>query len=302
MQHRRQTHARVGIAVMSSLTLALGVACGNGGGQAAGSTPAPTARAAQAAPTVETTPTTAPAPAVQPTPDAAAAAAAATQQPFGLHSPLPLSGEYAVTANLGDHSLSVVPIGAATVAETVSLDLAPRALGTAPNSDTVVASDGSADGHVLAIASLNAGSESGTIDAGSRVNQIASPPPNGATSPLLIVNDSDNTLRPFDPSSQTLGAPVPLGEGPHTVSVARGNSMLTPQVYVANAGDGTITVLDAQATAVQSTMQVGGTAGRRGQDDRRADLGRRWRLGQRRHVRFVWRTAAANPDRRSAPE
>ena len=40
---------------------------------------------------------------------------------------------------MDDHSLSVVPIGAAAVATTVQLDLAPRAVGAAPNSDTVLA-------------------------------------------------------------------------------------------------------------------------------------------------------------------
>jgi hypothetical protein len=53
------------------------------------------------------------------------------QQAFGLHSPLPLAGEYAVTANRDDHTLSVVQIGAAAVATTVHLDLAPQAIGIA---------------------------------------------------------------------------------------------------------------------------------------------------------------------------
>ena len=52
-----------------------------------------------------------------------------------LRSPLPLSGEYIVTANRDDHSLSVVPVGLARVAATVPLDLAPRAVAAAPNSD-----------------------------------------------------------------------------------------------------------------------------------------------------------------------
>src|SRR5919201_745281 len=55
------------------------------------------------------------------------------QRAFGVHAPLPLAGEYAVTANLDDHSLSVVPVGSATVAATVQVDLAPRAVAAAPN-------------------------------------------------------------------------------------------------------------------------------------------------------------------------
>src|SRR5581483_4981333 len=90
------------------------------------STPAPIA-SATVQPTAE--PTAVPVPSGPvPTPNP-------QQQAFGLHSALPLSGEYAVTANQDDHTLSVLPIGAAAVATTVQLDLAPDAIGAAPNSD-----------------------------------------------------------------------------------------------------------------------------------------------------------------------
>src|SRR5207302_3798203 len=42
------------------------------------------------------------------------------------------------------------------------------------------------------------------------------------------------------------------------ISVARGGAMFPTQIYVANAGDGTINVLDSKATGVQSTLKVGG--------------------------------------------
>jgi len=180
------------------------------------------------------------------------------QQAFGLHSPLPLSGEYAVTANMDDRTLSVVPIGAAAVATTVQLDLSPSAVGAAPNSDMVLAANSSPSAHDVALASLDASSEAGTIDVGTQPGQVASPPPNFPSGPVLIVSDTDNTIRTVDPSSHALGTPLPLGAGPHSVHVAAGNAMLTPQVYVANAGDGTVTVLDQSVSTVQSTMQVGG--------------------------------------------
>ena len=59
-----------------------------------------------------------------PAPAAPAATPDPRQQAFGLHAPLPLAGEFAITANLDDHTLSVVPIGAAAVATTVQLDVA----------------------------------------------------------------------------------------------------------------------------------------------------------------------------------
>src|SRR5215207_6799481 len=56
---------------------------------------------------------------------------------FMLSSPFPLTGEYVVTANADDRSLSVVPVGLASVAATVPLPSAPRTIATAPNSDRV---------------------------------------------------------------------------------------------------------------------------------------------------------------------
>src|SRR6266566_1078338 len=146
MQHHRHHLGRV--AILSGLILTLGAAC-------SGATNRPgTGPTAAAQPTVQPSPTTEPiaeptsVPVVAPTP---VTTPSAVQQPGGLRALLPLAGEYAVTANLNDHTLSVVPIGAASVAGTVQLDLAPSTIGAVPNSDTVLAADGSSSGHALAI-------------------------------------------------------------------------------------------------------------------------------------------------------
>src|SRR5690349_1853789 len=68
-------------------------------------TPAASPRAAAA-------PSPTPAPTPEPTIPPAPTAAPGQQQPGGMHANLPLQGEYAVTANEDDHTLSVVPIGA----------------------------------------------------------------------------------------------------------------------------------------------------------------------------------------------
>ncbi|MBV9133763.1 MAG: hypothetical protein JO318_13760, partial [Chloroflexi bacterium] len=231
------------------MTLAFAAACSAPSGPSVAATSA-TPPTPEPSPTAQATAVTQPSGPV-PTPDP-------NQVPFGLHSPLPLAGEYAVTANMDDHTLSVIPIGAAAVATTVQLDLAPKAIGAAPNSDTVFAADGAPSAHQLALASLDASSESGTIDVGVQPGQVAAPPPNYPSGPLLVIGDSDNAIRSLDPGSHALGAALPIGAGPHSVSIAAGNAMLSPQVFVANAGDGTISVLDQGVTTVQSTMQVGG--------------------------------------------
>ncbi|HEV7666224.1 MAG TPA: hypothetical protein VGQ62_22005, partial [Chloroflexota bacterium] len=262
MQHLiRRRYGRWPGLVCAALSLALGAAC-NGGGAA------PTPQAAR--PTVQSTPAstavgqsqaepTAVAPVATAAPQAAAAATAATQaQPGGLHTMLPLAGEYAVTANQDDRTLSVVPIGAASVAVTVQLDVAPHSIGAAPNSDLVLATDSAPTTHAVALATLNSSTETGTIDVGSRPEQVTSPPASGPSGPLLVVSDTDNTIRSVDPLTHAVGTPLQLGVGPHAISVARGGAMLSPQALVANAGDGTVSVVDPQATAVQSTLPVGG--------------------------------------------
>ena len=229
------------------------------GANAAGATPS-SAQAAPAgsgaAPDTGATPSTA-----EPAPAASSGAPAATPsgvvQPGGLRALLPLAGEYAVTANLDDRTLSVVPIGAAAVAGTVQLDLAPSTVSAEPNSDTVLAADGAPSGHLLAVASLNTSSQSTSIDVGSGSAQVASPPPTVIGGSMLVIS-ADNTIRSVDPATQALGAPQQLGAGPHSVSVAPHGAMASQQVYVTNAGDGTVTVLDQQASAVQATLSVGG--------------------------------------------
>src|SRR5215469_14376347 len=178
---------RSSLALIVGLTLVCSAAC----------TSAPTP-----VPTIAPATTSTPEPTLAPTPQPTTFPAPTPnpqQQAFGMKAPLPLSGEFVVTANMDDHTLSVVPVGAAAVATTVQLDLAPIAVGAAPNSDTVFAADGSRDSHEVAVATLNDSSQSGTIDVGTRAGEVSGPPPSGPASPMLVVGDSDNTVLSVDP-------------------------------------------------------------------------------------------------------
>src|SRR5207244_5365070 len=181
------------VAILSSVVLALGAACS---GASTGPDVGPTAVPKPAAvPTLTPEPVATAVPAAPPAPTPQPG----QQQPGGMHSTLPLAGEFAVTANQGDHTLSVVPIGSALVATTVQLDVAPRAISAAPNSDTVLAADSSPSGHALAVASLNASSESGTIDVGGRADQLAAPAPTDIGAPRLVLSHADDRVRSVDP-------------------------------------------------------------------------------------------------------
>src|SRR5207249_2806899 len=96
-----------------------------------------------------------------------------------------------------------------------------------------------------------------SIDVTSGSDQISGPPPSAIGGPLLVIS-SDDTIRSLDPTTQALGAPLQLGGGPHTVSVATHGALGGPEIYVANAGAGTVTVLDQKATTVEATLNVGG--------------------------------------------
>lgn len=255
--------SRVACLSFLSLTLALTAACGGSSAsptpQAARPTTAPTAAPTdQSGAGAQPTTTSGSSLAVTPVapvatvgPQAApAATAAAEAQPGGLRTLLPLTGEFAVTGNADDQTLSVVPIGSASVALTVQLDLAPHSIGAAPNSDVVAAVDTAPSTHTVTLTSLDSSTELGSVDLGGPPEAVAGPPPNGPDEPLLVVSDVDNTIRPLDATSRELGPAVQLGAGPHVVNVAKGGAMLTPQIFVANAGDGTVSVLDDKATAV----------------------------------------------------
>jgi WD40 repeat protein len=171
---------------------------------------------------------------------------------------LPLSGEFAVTANQDDHSLSVVPIGAAAVAVTVPLDVAPRAVAITPNSDVVFAADGAPASHDVAVVSIDSSTETSTINVGIQPTDVATTALSSSPSTVVVLSDVDNSIRSIDPTTHAVGAPVALGTGPHSVSVASGGGLLSPQIFVTNAGDGTISALDPHATALQATLNVGG--------------------------------------------
>ncbi|MBV9172193.1 MAG: hypothetical protein JOZ81_19140, partial [Chloroflexi bacterium] len=106
-----------------------------------------------------------------------------------------LSGEYAVTANLDDRSLSVIPIGQARAVANVPLDIAPSSsVAAMATSDRVYVSDQASGSHTLAQVSLSSASQTGRVDAGDTVDRIVSPP-GAATGPLLVLTAGDNTLR-----------------------------------------------------------------------------------------------------------
>ncbi len=195
------------------------------------------------------TPTVVPGPAV---------AAPPTAPPAPTPAPTPttvaLSGEYAVTANAGDQTLSVIPIGQPAVATTVPLGQSPSDLAAGPNAPVAFAVP--MGGSSLLVANLDAQAPVTTLGAGGPIDRVLAPLDN-SSGPLLLVSDTDDTIRSLDPNSGALGAPLQLSAGPHVAAVgtdAQGN----PQVYVTNAGDGSVEIVDPAATAIQANVEVGG--------------------------------------------
>jgi YVTN family beta-propeller protein len=171
----------------------------------------------------------------------------------GLALGTPLTGEFAVTANMDDRSLSVVPIGLARALPPFPVDVAPTSVGTWSNTSRAVTADSA---HTVSSVDLAKPTATGDIDVGGAVHVFSA---NGqGTGPLVLVSDSDDTLRTLDPSSGALGAAVALGPGPHAVAFGPATPNSPAQIFVANAADGSVSVLDGAGTAVQNTLSVGG--------------------------------------------
>jgi YVTN family beta-propeller protein len=167
-----------------------------------------------------------------------------------------LTGEFAVTANMDDQSLSVVPIGLGKAMPPVHLDIAPLSIATWSNTPRVVAADGSPSAHTLASLDLASPGNPTDVEVGGAVHVFTAN--GGQSSALVVVSDSDNTLRTFDPTTRAQGAALSLGAGPHAVAFAAATATSPAQIYVSNAGDGSVSVLDGAATTVQNTLDVGG--------------------------------------------
>ena len=157
-------------------------------GQNAAPTPVPRV-APTAVPLVE--PTATPNPIAAPVP-------AGSDAQVGMRGALPLQGEFVVTANQDDRTLSVVPVGLAKAVATVTLDAAPRSVTTAPGSDTAVTV---LDGAALGFASLNGSSVLGDASASAPGVVVVSPPAEDA-GPVVLLG-ADDTLQRIDPNAHT---------------------------------------------------------------------------------------------------
>src|SRR5581483_4067552 len=236
---------RAGVFPALALLVALATACGSfaASPSAAGTASAPATSTSRAAGTAARGPT----PSVRPSPGASATV---------LRAPLPLSGEYAVVASARDRTLSVVPIGLASVAATVELDVAPHSVATGPGSDQAFVAGDVATDPTIVVASLNAAREDGHLNVGGHVVQVAAPPA-GASGPVVLIG-ADDTLRALNPASRALGARLQLPRGPHAVAMSLNGAGATQQVYVTDAANGTVSVLDSEASDVQTTVITGG--------------------------------------------
>jgi DNA-binding beta-propeller fold protein YncE len=140
--------------------------------------------------------------------------------------------------------------------ETVTLAAAPSSVATAPDSDTAVTAPGAPEARALGLTSLNTATQADPIDASGHVVQIVSP--GVEDSGTVVIIGDDNTLRPLDTATRTLGAPITLDSGPHALAFGRGGVPAVGRLYIANASAGAVAILDDRATAIQHVLNVGG--------------------------------------------
>ena len=69
---------------------------------------------------------------------------------------------------------------------------------------------------------------------------------------------ADDTLQRIDPSARTTSPPIAVDAGPHALAFGAGGVPPAEHLFVANAGAGTVSVVDEQVTKVERTLAVGG--------------------------------------------
>lgn len=167
------------------------------------------------------------------------------------------SGEYALTANRDDRSLSIVPVGVATVTASVPVDGTPLSVWTASAPDRAFVLSAGVNGRTLTVTNIDAMTPAQAVEVGTPPDRIGGAP-GGAGGPLLLISDSENSIRSLDPNTLAVGPTVPLGAGPHSVSVDVSRSRRVQRILVANGGDGTVTTIDPDVTRAIMTTRVGG--------------------------------------------
>ncbi len=180
---------------------------------------------------------------------------AATAGNVALSRPLQ-TGEYAITANRDDHSLSIVPIGLASVVATVPVEGAPLGVATARGPDRAFALIDSPTSSGLAVTDIDAMTPLGAVEVSPRPDRLLNSPGN-VGGPLLMLSDADNTLRSLDPDTGTLGPAVQLGAGPHAAALDITSDQAVRRILISSAGEGVVSAISPDAKDILATIQIG---------------------------------------------
>ena len=109
----------------------------------------------------------------------------------------------------------------------------------------------------MEVTNLDTMSAPSRVEVGASPDQVIGPPP-GVFGPMVLLSNADDTVRALDPATQMPGPVVKLGAGPHAVAMAATQDDRVGRILVANAGDGTLTLLAADGASVEGTIAVGG--------------------------------------------
>ena len=193
---------------------------------------------------------------------AAAPAAAPSPTPVAARPDAPLSlplksGEYAVTANRDDRTLAIVPIGLGSVVSTVPLDGTPGSIATVAGPDRAFVASATDAGQALEVTDLDTMSAPTRVEVGASPDQVIGPPPASSARCYSCRTPTTPSVRSIRPP-QMPGPVVQLGAGPHAVAMAATQDDRVGRILIANAGDGTLTLLAADGASVEGTIAVGG--------------------------------------------
>ena len=166
-------------------------------------------------------------------------------------------GNYALVANKGAGTVSVIDTTTDQVIATVPVGSAPTSVATTYNGTfAFVANQGS---NTVTVVNTYDNTFYKTIDVGAQPTGIVQATTATQTSPgnwtraVYVTNSGSNTVSVIETLTDTVAGTIPVGGNPTGVAVSPDGT----RVYVANKASNTVSVIDAEGKVVVATVPVG---------------------------------------------
>lgn len=166
----------------------------------------------------------------------------------------PAFDELAYVANSGDDTLSIIDVLSNTVVDTIDVGDGPTGLAVTGRIGLQIIAVTEANDDDVRLLDANTNDTIATVDVGTRPVYVVA---GGAQSNLFYVaNQGSNEVSYVDTNTNSETDRVVVGSAPVSLTLASASGI--EELYTANSGEGTLTVIDALKATVSLTIPVGG--------------------------------------------